>query len=267
MKNNQRSVRHITHPGMTPSYEAPTRPLRLRRYIRPTLLVVGLVALVYLIFGSHLFNVHTIKSNGNKTLTNDELNRQTRILLKSSLLGNNWLFTNTKAIAAQLKSQNYQLGTVVIRKRLPTDLLIQVEERQPSLTWKSADKTYILSEEGKAFTILQKSDPQLPLIIDRTNLPVEMGDQVVPKTFVKFAVEIFNGLKRQAIAIEEASVTESTSELYIKTKNGYTIKFDTERTATDQLNDLDILLNSLKKQKKQVSEHIDLRISGRVFYK
>lgn len=267
MKNSQRSVRNVTRPGVTLNYDAPSRPLRLRKYIRPVVLAIGLIATGYLIFGSHLFDVRTIKTKGNQTLTTDELDRQTRALLKSSLLGNNWLFTNTKAVAAQLKSQNYQLGTVVVRKRLPTDLLIQVEERQPSLTWKSADKTYILSEEGKAFTVLQKSDPKLPLIVDQTNLPVDLGTQVVPKTFIVFANSVFSGLTKQGIAVEQASVTESTSELYVKTKKGYTIKFDTERTAEQQLNDLSLLLSSLSKQKKTVNEYIDLRIPQKVFYK
>lgn len=266
-KSSERETKRLYRPGLATKYDVPKKALRWRRIIKPAVFISLLIGLFYLIFGSQIFDVGSIKTVGNKTLTQTELDRQTREIMKATFFGDNWLFLNTSYLADQLKHQNYQIGKIAVRKRLFTNLEIQIDERQPSLGWKSADVIYILSEDGRAFSTIEGSDNRLPFIVDQTNLPVELGAQVVPKNFVNFALEIIAGLKRQGVEIEQASVSESTSELYIKTKKGYVIKFDSGRSAIEQLADLATLLKLVAQQKKPVTEYIDLRIPQKVFYK
>lgn len=267
MSFNQRRVRHNRPPGINPSHARPKKPMRWRKVLRPVGYILVVVFVLYLLIGLRIFEVRKISTTGNQSISSSEIDRQTRAVMKQTILGSNWLFTNTKSIAAALKSQNYQFGTVVVKKSLPTNLVIQIDERQPSLIWKSGDKAYVLSEEGRAFTVTGNSARKLPQIVDQTNLPVELGSQIVPKNFIIFTRSIFAGLSQLGLEIEQASVTESTSELYVKTKKGYIVKFDTDRSADSQISDLKALLTTLKSQSKQPMEYIDLRIPQKVFYK
>jgi cell division septal protein FtsQ len=107
----------------------------------------------------------------------------------------------------------------------------------------------------------------LPVVIDGSSIPVKVGDRVVSRDFVDFVLKLNDYFKDNKIEVEQIFVSETTSELNVKLKDGYIIKFNTSDTADSQIKSLAATLALIKSQNKKPSEYIDLRVTGKAFYK
>jgi hypothetical protein len=107
----------------------------------------------------------------------------------------------------------------------------------------------------------------LPVVIDGSSIPVKVGDRVVSRDFVDFVLKLNDYFKDNKIEVEQIFVTETTSELNVKLKDGYVIKFNTSDPADSQIKSLAATLALIKSQNKKPSEYIDLRVTGKAFYK
>ncbi len=162
-----------------------------------------------------------------------------------------------------MKADNYQLENVQVERTLLGGVRITVKEQQATVQWRSGSSVFVLSGNGVAYAQLDGVDKTLPLIEDSTNLPVRIGQKIVPSSFVEFVRSVNRQLASVGLKVANQSVAETTTELYVKTDKGYTVKFDTTRSVDEQLSDL----RSVLAKKVVPKEYIDLRIAGRVFYK
>ena len=218
---------------------------------------------VYLVLFSPLFRVRSIAVRGNQQLTTEELKKQTQAILSASFLGNNSLFVSPDEVGKRLKADNYQLESIRVERRLLGGLLITVSEQRATLQWRSGSLVFVLSGNGKAYAQLDTLDKGLPVVEDSTNLPVKIGQKVVPSSFVAFVRDVDPALALLGLQATNKSVAETTTELYVTTSKGYVIKLDTTRSLESQMSDLKAVLA----KKINPSEYVDLRIAGRVFYR
>src|SRR5207237_299537 len=89
-----------------------------------------------------------------------------------------------------------QLKTVTVTRSWPHGLGVQIEERTPSLIWKTGDQAYLLDLDGTIISPINPATSKLPLITDTTNLPVKVGEQVVSEHFVSFCTGLVGSLAR-----------------------------------------------------------------------
>lgn len=254
-------------PVYRPRYTAPKKPLQIRHIVRPFIYVAITILLFWWIFLSGFFTVNKINVKGNKTVTGREVSEQLLEILNSSALGRNLLLVDTKKLIRQFSEKNPRLGSVKINKHWPNGLEVTVVERQPSLIWKTGNSQYVLSENGQAYSEWGGESSPLSVVTDSTNLPVKVGQQVVPASFIVFSRDLTAGLKKARVEFDNLFVPETTSEIFVHTKAGYILKFDATRSVDDQVVDLTAVLDALAKQKKKPAEYIDLRVSGKAFYK
>ena len=264
-------ARQVRRPSQGPTYRTnyikPRKQLHLRNIVRPLGYIVAAVFVLFLIFGSGLFSIRTITVTGAKTIPAGDIQNQVEKLLSESLTGRNTLFISTDKLTQQLKARNTQLGDVQIGRDFLNGLTVKVSEQIPSIGWRSGSSVFVLSSDGRAFS--QTDQPgKIPVVNDSANIPVKIGQKIVPSEFIIFVQKIVSELPSQKLEIVTMSVPpESIGELYVQVKGKYIIKFDTGRDAGEQLGDLKSVLASLTAQKKAPAEYIDLRIAGRVFYK
>lgn len=263
----RRTVRNSVATTYRPRYSEPKKPLPIRNIVRPIFYLLVISFIFWWIFLSNFFTVKKIDVKGNKSITSREVAKELEELMKSSILGRNIIFLNTNKLASQFAEKNPELGSVKISKRPLNGLNVVVVERQAALIWQSGNKQYILSQDGRAYAEWGGQSSQLAIVTDSANLPIELGQAVVPASFVVFTRELIDQLGQRKIAYDSLSVPQTTNELFVKTKSGYILKFDTTRSIDEQLTDLQAVQKSLAKQKKQPAEYIDLRIAGKVFYK
>jgi len=267
MKIRTRQVK-IGKSGMNlyrPNYpNPPKRHSLLKNYIHFLIFVLLIGSLIDILFFSPLVKINKITVEGKTTLPAEEIIKQVNQAIYANITGNNLILLNTSQIEDQLVNQNYQLFSAKVSKVFPGQLKVSVKEKQPSIIWKSGEVAYLLSEDGRAIAA-SGDDHNLPVIYDSANLPVKLGEKIVPTSFISFVLDMIKGLQDRGISPVLMEVPDTTSELYIKTNKNYLLKLDTTRSVASCLSDLDSVLKTLAKQGKKPNEYIDLRIEGKVF--
>jgi cell division septal protein FtsQ len=163
-----------------------------------------------------------------------------------------------------LPEQEPRIKSVTVKKTFPSTITVTIVERQPGVVWVSAGENWEVDIEGIIIGAAGSKKP-MATVLDTANIPVKPGDRVAPSRFVQFTQDIADSLPaKTGLAIENFQVPESTSEVYVKTSKGYSIKFDTTRSAADQLNDLVLVIKNLNG--KVPGQYIDLRVAGRAYY-
>jgi cell division septal protein FtsQ len=224
-------------------------------------LVVAGVALIWFI-GITL--ISTVNVTGTTNLSQKDVER----LVRSSISRNPWYahyFTvGGLKLNQTLPEQEPRIKTATLQKTFPSTITVVVVEREPGVVWVSAGQNWEVDIEGIIIGAAGSKKP-MATVIDTANIPVKPGDRVAPGRFVVFVQDIAANLsKKTGLSIENFQVPESTSEVYVKTNKGYSIKFDTTRSAADQIADLALVIKNLNG--KVPAQYIDLRVAGRAYY-
>jgi cell division septal protein FtsQ len=221
-------------------------------------------------WGWTYFNLKTVTLTGNRSLPTGRLEQSVRAQLGRQWLGlgRNLITLDLGSLEHGLLDQYPEIRRAQISRSWPQTLKIKIEERQVTLGWRTGGVTYLLDTDGTIVNGLGEAAARLPVIEDSSNLPVKPGDRVVPARFVQFCSELVEQITNTTgLTSTELKVPDTTSELYVKVNRPYFIKFDTTRGASEQLQQLKVVLTELAKQPKKPAEYIDLRIAGKAYYK
>ncbi len=223
------------------------------------LLIAGAVA--YFVFFSTLFSIRDVLVEGNQLVSKDKI-------VNSVPTGNNIFLTSSDEIKEKLLSEVPELRDVQIYKGIPNAVKVVVLEHNKSIIWKSSGRFYLVSSEGYAYRDVTEdmSNYQvLPRVEDNSNLGIDHRSKIANASFVSFVLNIQNNFFNTVnIEPDYFYITESTFDLYLKTKAGFVVKFDTLRSSKKQLDDLKRVL---AEKRDQVNEYVDLRIDGWAYYK
>ena len=232
----------------------------------PYILVGGVI--FYVVFISSLFQISKTDVQGPNNTLSQSLSKEVNNYLNSRLLAKNWLFLNQQDLKGYLQKTFTGQETITVSKKFPNHLSVITDEQKPGLVWKTGSRSYILSTSGRVIAEQQKTDNSaLPQVIDSTNLPVEVGSRVAARDFVNFITKVQDFMKSNKLSIEKIYVLDTTSEVYVKTQNGYDIKFSTNQNPDAATRALKATLDLLAQQNKKPALYIDLRVEGRAFYK
>ena len=230
-------------------------------------IIIGTIIL-YILFFSSLFQISRVDVQGPNATLSQTLDKEVNNYLNSRLLARNWVFLNSSDLKSFLQKTFTGQETITVDKKFPNRLVVSTDEQKPALIWKTGSHSYILSTNGRAITEQNKqSSSDLPVVYDNTNLPVDVGSKVTGRDFANFVTSIGSFLKDNKIDYEKIYVSDTTSELNVQTKQGYTIKFSTLLKPDSQTRSLKATLDLMAQQNKKASSYIDLRVDGRAFYK
>ena len=228
-----------------------------------------LLILSYIVFFSDIFKISRVDVQGpNKEIT-QSLEVETNKYIKSLLTNNNWIFLNSEDLKKQLQKTFTGQESIIVKKQFPNKLEVKTDAQKSAIIWKTGKQSYVISVSGRAIgeTNDKKTSGSMPTVVDGSNIPVDIGSKVVARDFIDFVMKLDGYFKTNKIAIEQYSVAETTSELNVKINGGYTIRFNTSDSADSQLRSLTATLDLLKSQNKAPLEYLDLRVTGRAFYK
>ncbi len=187
--------------------------------------------------------------------------------MSAQLLGDNLLTISSSRLQSSVVAEIPEIKELIVSRKWPHGLKVQVVEREPSLAWKSGGVLYLLDADGTVIQPITDKLGRLPVVVDTTNLPVRVGNRVVGSGFVSFALGVVKGINGLSLPLDQLSITDSTSELTAQLKTSYAIKFDTTRPVAPQIGDLRKVLAELSKEGKKPAEYIDLRVDGKAYYK
>jgi cell division septal protein FtsQ len=191
----------------------------------------------------------------------------TKVLDDSRGITNNNIFT-----FGFLNFQN-RLGEVTgvksfqIIREWPNKIEIKIVEKSPTFVWQILDHKYLIDENGYAWANYEDKYASLPVIIDTKNVPVKIGEEVVPASFIQFTHDLFGSFESiTGTKIVKIEVLDIISDLKITSSAGWYVYFDTTRTAQNELTSLARVLKEVQ-VKNTGLEYVDLRIDDRIFYK
>ncbi|MBW3538556.1 FtsQ-type POTRA domain-containing protein [Candidatus Parcubacteria bacterium] len=224
-----------------------------------------LLAAAFLLW--RFFYIRQIEVTGTSQLDPKAVEHLTRQQLRQHIWSRNLITLGLVPLESELLKQDQRLKTVTLQRRWPRGLVVAVTERRPALGWKSGDQLLALDASGTAIGPVAAGQ-KLPVVVDRSRLPVKPGDRVVPVRFIAFCTTLLEQLpQRTGLELRGLEVPESTSELYAMTNKGYSIRFDTTRPVGEQVTDLVNVLAALSKLKKTPSQYIDLRVQHKAYYR
>jgi len=239
---------------------------RLILKLSPYILLIGII--VGVVFFSSIFRIDKVDVQGPNTELSKGLNDEVTKYLKSSLAGKNWLFLDTNSLKGRLQKTFTGQEAIMVEKQFPNKLIVKTDEQKSAIVWKTGSKKYIVSINGRVMSELQgENNTGLAVLTDSSSLPVDVGNKILSRDFVSFAIKVCDYVKAKSLGPEQIYITETTKELLVKTTAGYEIKFNTEETPDAQLRSLQATLDLLASQNKQATQYIDLRVPGRAFYK
>lgn len=178
------------------------------------------------------------------------------------------LFIDTDKLAEQIVEAIPSAVKAEIRHSLIlSKISIQVDTQKPSLRWQSRGVGYVISDYGIALTQVSEADANLPLVFDEAGVEVQLKQQVVPRTFSDFVIELDSLAAKNGLVIRERHVTGSTRELRLIIKDkAYSVLVDTTRSAEDQINELKSLEAYFISIGHHARDYADLRVPGRAYW-
>jgi cell division septal protein FtsQ len=268
MKPPRRQVRRS---GLRPTYsrrQATRRTISLPMprisWLRVIAPLVGVVIVLILI--ANLTALTTIRVKGERQLTVQHITSLTQSSLHQQWFGHNLILVNTGAVEANLLKVEPAIRQVSVSRHWFHSLVVTIQERQPTLNWKTSGTSYLLDANAIVIAPTIPAYAQLPTVTDSSNLPVKIGEQVAPSSFASFCSSLAQLLPTIGYPVTAMTVPATTSEVYVQTKGGLLLKFDTTRPAGEEVNDLKQVTAQLAAANQTATQYIDLRIEHKAYY-
>lgn len=221
--------------------------------------IIVLCALAYFFLFSPWFKVKEIIIEGNTLLSKD-------LVIASIPTGQNIFLFNLKNTKKTLLSDFPEIKSAEIYRGIPNAIKIVILEREGKISWQSGDSIYLVSDQGEVVRkITGDEGKDLSKVIDKTNLPVVPGTQLVSPNFIAFIINI-NSNFYDAVNIKplDFEVGETTFDVNLKTDAGIYVKFNTLRSSKKQLKNLKKVLVA---KRQDIKEYVDIRVDGWAYYK
>ena len=233
--------------------------------ILPKRLIVLAVMVLVVAYALKLFftikDVKVISPSRNAEITKEVQDLTVKRWTQSTIVT-----LNQTKLAADLKSADPLVKSAVISVGWPNSVTVRITLKQPSLGWTTGNQSYLLDHDGTVIGALPTGQG-LSVVLDNSNLPVQLGQRVASMQFVEFTTQAATAMARLKIAPTKLEIKDTTLDLYATTPAGYQLIFDTSRSVTDEVADLQTILATLADQKKIPTQYVDLRVAGRAYYK
>ena len=142
-----------------------------------------------------------------------------------------------------------------------------VTMRTPVAGWNMNNKQYYVDSKGIAFDINYFLPPSVQ-IVDNRGIAPQTGAAIVSNRFLSFVGRVVSAAKASGYTVAQATLPPNTTrELYISLKGStILIKLSVDRSAGEQVEDMSRALKYFASH-NIIPNYIDVRVSGKAFYK
>lgn len=204
-----------------------------------------------------------------------EYQQKTAELLRSSWMNNNKITVDTRRIERSLKLTYPELSEVsMVLPLIGQRPIVYLQLTEPKVMLvTSQGRSFIVDERGRALAptgeVSYDISNALPTVTDESGFPVRKGDLALERSAVSFLDTIQKQFTAKSYPIGRLVLPRGTQELDVYLQDRpYHVKFNIHETnARQQAGAYFALRERLDEQGRIPSEYVDVRLSGRAYYK
>ena len=184
---------------------------RRRRIIIRLLILLAIIGAVILFLRSRYFEIKDIKVEGMSYYTGSEI-----ISMSGATTGRNLIFDSGKADIIDALNSNPYFKDVNVKRKLPSTLIIQVEERPQTAAIMFGDSFIVIDDEG---IVLRRTDvdPKLTLLTGLTISKMTVGEKVdaEEKEVLSTTLHMLNTMRNGDMYFKKIDVARVVIRAYI----------------------------------------------------
>lgn len=217
---------------------------KIKGIIKYGMLAILLIIVIACAMFSPLFNIKTIEIEGNKLISKNEI-----ISLSQIQVGENTFKLNKNKTTNQIKENAY-IDEVIIKRKLPSNIIISIKEREPA---------YLLEYAG-GYIYLDKHGYMLEISSTKLELPILQGTATETTQFAvgnRLCVEDLEKLSTLIKIMELVKVNELSNlvtRIDIENKENIKLIFETKEKIA-HLGDSTNLIGKIPLVKKILEEN------------
>lgn len=144
---------------------------------------------------------------------------------------------------------------------------IDIVMRRPVVSWKTGNTTLYVDAEGYAFSRNYYEEPNVT-VVDETGIQTVDSRVLASEKFLGMIGQVIGRMGDNGYIVTKVTLpADTTRQLLISVQDvGYPIKFSIDRTAGEQAEDAARSIRHLA-SKGINPEYLDVRVSGKAFYK
>lgn len=252
---------------------------RLRFWLQRFGLIVLLMAITASVLDLLYLSPHSqIKTLGNTDITLLHSRAQYQAaadrLLAGNLADRNKLTVNSAALATALKRQFPELSAVTVTvPLLAHQPVVYIQPAQPALILLAANGPFVIDDSGMAVLSVPDTTKlaalRLPQVLDQSALTLRPNQQALPAASVSFIRAVVDQLAAKQLGVAALTLPAGSSELDVSlVGQSYVGKFNlASDTARQQTGTFLATKAYLESRHSPPAAYIDVRVSGRAYYK
>lgn len=244
--------------------------VRKRRRLTGIFVVVSLVAVgLYVLINQ--FTAHAVvQASPDPSLQLDTVYAETIDDYLGNHIGERWrLFTNTSRLTKYVQATAPEVKSVTLRGSAGFgESLFELTFREPIASWDINNRQLYVDENGIPFSRNYFSSPSLN-ITDQSGMATTLsGQSVMSNRFMSYIGQVIGLTAKQGYAVESIVIPEGMTRqitVYVKGVT-YPFKFSSDRPAGEGVDDMVKTIKWME-TKQLTPEYVDVRVSGKVFYR
>lgn len=230
-----------------------------------TILIITLIVAIYRM---PYFSIRNITLDGDK----DE-----RVTLWLDALKGKSIFSREVTnLTQRIENQNLFVRGLSCSRGLPDSLRCNLQNRSVGLVWKKQDKIYLVDDGGLVFAESQ-AIPGKIIVEDLTAVPTQLGSRVASREIVTDYQQIAAKLSSYGITTDKIVMPDTLLQVSVVIFSSgsvgsppivlakpLTVMFNLAYSIDDQISSL---MEILKQKGSVVTERVDLRVAGYIYYK
>ncbi len=254
----------------SPRKQAHHLTIHRRKVLSVLLMVIGVIIFLWLVLINFTAkaSIGVLDLSVSKKIDSDRYEKVIQQYLDGNPLSRFQFFLDEPSLAAYVSSKLPEVSDVKQRGSVGIgETRFVINLRRPIAGWKIDDKQYYVDSKGIPFEQNNFIDPSVQ-IIDNSGISMQKGTAIASRRFLSFIGRVVSLSKESGYTVVQAILPENTArELVIKLKEGgYSIKLSIDRPVGTQVEDMGRAVKYFV-ARGQTPQYIDVRVSGKAFYK
>lgn len=267
LEQPQAEIRRVRRPIFQAEHKAPRRPIMWRKWHLRLGASMAVFFIIWALLFSQWFTVRGFEVKGSNTLSSQDVEEVFDAYIKQHPTEKNIFFVDTTQLSKALQNTYPTISKAYINRTLFLKLQVNVQETSAALIWQVGNTNWVLGDDGRILAQASGAERRLGTVRDTAQLPAKAGDRVTDRMFVSFVRNIYTLAPQQNLEVSSVEVGNTTIEANIRLNNNTVIKCDTTRGAREQLEAAYQTIQTAQRTGPPITQYIDVRAPGRVFYK